>query len=102
MTIPLNTSLDNASILRIDDCQSEGDVRFGRRAAHGEQDDLQEWDGQRTGHAPRWAVVMGVVAYCVVAWAAVFHFGGAAADWMVARFQGTPTEAATEVAESHH
>jgi hypothetical protein len=35
---------------------------------------------------PRWAVLLGVIAYCVVAWAVVFQLGGSATEWVASLF----------------
>jgi hypothetical protein len=51
--------------------------------------------GGAEGRAPRWMVVCGVIAYCVCAWIAVFHFGGQATDWLAEVMNGDTLQAAS-------
>lgn len=75
-----------------------------RRGAfqNGHKDTLGFAPGSGEGRAPRWMVVCGVVAYCVCAWIAVFHFGGQATDWLADTMKSDTLQAAGQTDVSTH
>jgi hypothetical protein len=85
--------METAELLQSGDNSCEGHLRDSEEGQGHRGHRPPFWSLSSEQPAPRWIVVAGVIIYCVVAWVAVFHVGGATTDWLLAVLDGSTAHA---------